>query len=122
MEGLSDEMKDELPHSLSHHATGTDYIKSAHGWLPGKPPPSLEPLSSHRPMATSPSRSVIPSGTVNDSQPLQLGADWPRMTPKQKVHLWYLNLCLYCGETGHFSATCPAKYCLPPPPKDLPEG
>ena len=40
-------------------------------------------------------------------EPMQIGHT--RLTPEERQRRFRGNLCLYCGETGHFIASCPAK-------------
>lgn len=63
---------------------------------------------------------LVPSGNSNESEPMHLGAVWPRLTPEEKAGCWDMNLCLYYGGVGHFSATCPTKHHLLLLPNDLP--
>ncbi len=42
-----------------------------------------------------------------ESEPMQLGR--ASLTPEERERRRRSNLCMYCGEAGHFKFTCPAK-------------
>lgn len=42
-------------------------------------------------------------------EPMQLGLLQPSLTPEERMRRRTHNLCLYCGEQGHFVRTCPNK-------------
>ena len=43
-------------------------------------------------------------------EPMQLGLIRPSLTSEERLRRRTNNLCLYCGEPGHYVRTCPAKY------------
>jgi len=51
---------------------------------------------------------VQASHTVDtESEPMQVGHT--RLTPEERLRRFRGKLCIYCGESGHFIASCPAK-------------
>lgn len=124
MEGLSDEVQDELarvecPPTLQGVITLCLRIDGRldsrrHTRNQRMPPSPRQPAQVGPPPA--------PSGRPDNSEPMQLGAARPRLTPEEKARRRGLNLCLYCGGVGHFSATCPAKPRPLPPPKEQPQA
>jgi len=42
-----------------------------------------------------------------DIEPMQVGHT--RLTPEERQRRFLSKLCIYCGESGHFIASCPAK-------------
>ena len=50
---------------------------------------------------------ALPSGPLDDSEPMQLGRT--RLTLEERRQRRLENRCMYCGEHGHFVASCPVK-------------
>ena len=48
-----------------------------------------------------------PSTEGAECEPMQIGHT--RLSPEERQRRFKGNLCLYCGEPGHFIASCPAK-------------
>jgi len=42
-----------------------------------------------------------------DAEPMQVGHT--RLTPEERQRRFLSKLCIYCGESGHFIASCPVK-------------
>ena len=47
--------------------------------------------------------------TKDDSEPMQIGGIRPPLSQEEKDKRRRLNLCLYCGRSGHFAKECPVK-------------
>ena len=67
------------------------------------------PKSRFLPVSVLPEKSndVSPSTVPSGPQPMQIGHT--RLTSEERQRRFKLNLCMYCGEPGHFVSTCPAK-------------
>ncbi len=48
-----------------------------------------------------------PEPLRGDSEPMQVGRT--TMSPEERQRRRRLNLCLYCGQEGHFISKCPVK-------------
>lgn len=67
--------------------------------------------------------SAIPaSSTAEEPEPVQLGLLRTSPAPEECQRRQQNNLCLYCGESGHYVRNCPAKHrkCLTILPVNLP--
>lgn len=115
--GLSDPLKDELarvgvPQSLKdlidlsiqidrrlrerRSERSTSHLRPT--WMLPKVP---SPVSQFPPAS-----SVL---TPEPPEPMQLGLLRPTLTPEEKMRRRTHNLCLYCGESGHYVRACPNK-------------
>ena len=62
-----------------------------------------------------PSRFQLPASSnsagpsMDTSEPMQLGVMRPTLPPEERIRRRQLNLCLYCGEAGHYVYNCPVK-------------
>lgn len=113
-EGLTEELQDELTRM--------------------EPPADLEALilaalrlevrcmrrKARRPVAQvrleppSPAQTRVPSlpvarAVVPPVEPMEVGATRPHLTVQEKARRRQAGLCLYCGASGHFAASCPGK-------------
>lgn len=61
------------------------------------------------PSPSYPAPSGQPAPTPDTSEPMQLGILRPSLTGEERQRRRMNNLCMYCGEPGHFVRTCPAK-------------
>jgi len=69
---------------------------------------STEPVSKPRPKTQSLSMPVQVSHSVEtEAEHMQVGHT--RLTPEERLRSFRGKWCIYCGETGHFIASCPAK-------------
>lgn len=111
-EGLSDEILDELARS-ERPTTLQDLIHLClriDGRLQSRRQNRKQYTSSSRTLPTPPRAPAPgPSMPSPDTEPMQLGVARPRLTPEEKLRRRTQHLCLYCGEAGHFSVSCPAK-------------
>lgn len=70
--------------------------------------PLQAPVRRHLPDTHSSSLSVTQSTTApSEVEPMQLGR--AGLTEEEKLRRRRANVCLYCGEGGHYAAGCPAK-------------
>lgn len=52
----------------------------------------------------------VPAASALDtSEPMQLGLLRPSLTPEERQRRRVNNLCMYCGESGHYVRSCPNK-------------
>ncbi|KAI3351085.1 hypothetical protein L3Q82_005650 [Scortum barcoo] len=51
--------------------------------------------------------SYPPTATRGSQSPMQIGRT--RLSPEERACRRQGNLCLYCGQAGHFISRCPAK-------------
>ena len=119
--GLSENLKDELarigiPDTLEDLIDKSIQIdrrlrerraeRSSHlsrpVWVTTKAP---LPASRYQP----PVHSSAASSPPDTSEPMQLGVMRPTLPPEERTRRRQLNLCLYCGEPGHYVANCPIK-------------
>lgn len=56
-----------------------------------------------------PSSSNPANATPDSAEPMQLGLMQPALSPEERARRRQLNLCLYCGGTGHYVLNCPVK-------------
>ena len=69
---------------------------------------STEPFSKPRTKIQSLPLPVQASHAVEvEAEPMQVGHT--RLTPEERLRRVRSKLCIYCGESGHFIASCPAK-------------
>uniref|UniRef100_A0A803JAE8 Retrotransposon gag domain-containing protein n=1 Tax=Xenopus tropicalis TaxID=8364 RepID=A0A803JAE8_XENTR len=75
------------------------------------------PASWVLPKASPPIR-VDPEVTTSpEPEPMQLGSLRPSLSSEERIRRRRLNLCLYCGLSGHLLSTCPTR---PSPPRKVP--
>lgn len=61
------------------------------------------------PKITSHTTPAPPTSTFNTPEPMQLGVLRPSLTQEERQRRRMNNLCLYCGEPGHYVRNCPLK-------------
>lgn len=61
----------------------------------------------HQGSALSPCVPLSPGSQPGEPEPMQLGST--RLTPEERARRRKDNLCLYCGQAGHFIPRCPSK-------------
>uniref|UniRef100_A0A803JZ19 CCHC-type domain-containing protein n=1 Tax=Xenopus tropicalis TaxID=8364 RepID=A0A803JZ19_XENTR len=63
------------------------------------------------PKAPPPIRSEPGPNSSDEMEPMQIGALRPALSPEEHLRRRRLNLCLYCGLTGHVLRSCPTRPC-----------
>ena len=69
--------------------------------------PSTKPKAKNQTLPAPVQVSHFSSSEGTEVEPMQVGHT--RLSPVERQQRFKGNLCLYCGETGHFIASCPAK-------------
>lgn len=126
--GLSESLKDELarvgvPNTLEALITLTIQIdrrlrerRSERSVQPNRPTwmTARAPMPATRYSPASSPNSV--NTTPDNSEPMQLGVMRPALSSEERARCRQLNLCLYCGGTGHFVHNCPVRMSKCPSP------
>ncbi|KAI3363703.1 hypothetical protein L3Q82_001196 [Scortum barcoo] len=63
--------------------------------------------SSFRPCPPLATEEATSNSHMREPEPMQIGRT--RLTPEERSRRRQGNLCLYCGQAGHFVSRCPAK-------------
>lgn len=120
--GLSEQLKDEL--AVRDDYEGLDSLISAAIKLDNRirerrrertrqqtfsraPAPALARVSSNTPLPLISVQSTPVSQPEPSEEPMQLGRT--RLTPNERLRRIKSGECLYCGQIGHFLATCPVR-------------
>lgn len=113
-DGLSDEMQDELvrveaPPTLD--ALVTQCLRIDARLQRRRPRRALpEPPTASAPPRFAPTALRTAQRFVATAEePMELGAARPQLTAQERMRRRQGGLCLYCGEAGHFAASCPRK-------------
>lgn len=67
----------------------------------------LHPQSPSRHLSSTIQLEARDNAPTEDPEPMQLGRT--QLTPEERQRRRTQNLCLYCGQSGHFLARCPVK-------------
>ncbi|KAL6074379.1 hypothetical protein STEG23_012129 [Scotinomys teguina] len=118
LEGLGDEMHEELahqeiPNTLSELISLCIYIERRQAR------DAADAAAANKPRADPPRALVLPQTHQTDpTEPV--GGARMRLTQEEKERRRKLNLCLYCGSGGHYADNCPAKASKNSPPGNSP--
>uniref|UniRef100_A0A3Q2CFY6 CCHC-type domain-containing protein n=1 Tax=Cyprinodon variegatus TaxID=28743 RepID=A0A3Q2CFY6_CYPVA len=105
-EALNENIKDELA-TLDEPATLKELIRLTIR-LDNRIRARNKPFSMPRSKIQSLPLPVQASHAVEvEAEPMQIGHT--RLTPEERLRRVRSKLCIYCGESGHFIASCPAK-------------
>lgn len=119
--GLSDELQDELaareePETLEqlvalvikldNHLRERQRERSSSSRRMASSPLSQSPTSPPKLPASSHPPSAPRALPAAPEEPMQVGRS--RLTPEERQRLQNLQLCIYCGQPGHFLTQCPA--------------
>ncbi|XP_058047932.1 transmembrane protein 168 isoform X8 [Ahaetulla prasina] len=113
-EGLSEELQDELarveaPRTLDNLVPLCLRLDARLQRRPSRRTPRDPPSTSAPPLPAPPAPRVAPRFVTAAEEPMELGAVRPRLTAQERIRRRQVGLCLYCGEPGHFAASCPRK-------------
>lgn len=119
--GLSEQLKDEL--AVRDEYENLDSLISAAIKLDNRirerrrertrqtfsraPAPTLSQVSSNTPLPLVSVQSTPVSQSETSEEPMQLGRT--RLTPNERLCRIKSGDCIYCGQIGHFLATCPVR-------------